>query len=144
MISCTDVYNKCELHQQAVKKSTNEHDKEESLKHFSEHLQSAKLECKLYHEATGKATKELKTYKGRLTRQVAACSQNLRSSHYTFDFAQNIFIPYHARQPGPTYFKTARKVHLFGVCNEGLPKLVDYLIDESHTILDKWHFLTWS
>ena len=43
-------------------------------------------------------------------------------------------IPYHARQPGPVYFRTVRKVHLFGVCNEGLPKQVNYLLDESQTI----------
>ena len=130
----TDVCNRCELHRQAVKNATNEYEKQESLKRFSEHLESAQLERKLYREATDKATKELKAHKGGLTQQVAACSRNLRSSHYTFDFAQNVSIPYHARQPGPLYFKTARKVHMFGVCNEGLPKQVNYLIDESHTI----------
>jgi len=129
----TDVCNRCELHRQAVKNATNEYEKQESLKRFSEHLESAQLERKLYREATDKATKELKAHKGGLTRQVAACSRNLRSSHY-IDFTQNVFIPYHARQPGPLYFKTARKVHMFGVCNEGLPKQVNYLIDESHTI----------
>ena len=43
-------------------------------------------------------------------------------------------IPYHARQSGPVYFKSARKIHLFGVCNEGIPKQVTYLIEESQTI----------
>ena len=76
MISCTDVCNKCELHRQAVKNATNEHDKE----------------GKLYHEATDKATKELKAYTGRFTKQVAACSQTFDlhitrlTLHKTFPF----------------------------------------------------------
>ena len=63
----TDVCNRCELHRQAVKNATNEYEKQESLKRFSEHLESAQLERKLYREATDKATKELKAHKGGLT-----------------------------------------------------------------------------
>ena len=31
----------------------------------------------------------------------------------------------------PVYLKSARKVHLFGICNEGIPKQVKYLAGES-------------
>ncbi|KAI0226960.1 hypothetical protein LSAT2_022574, partial [Lamellibrachia satsuma] len=37
-------------------------------------------------------------------------------------------------QPGPIYFLVPRKVGLFGVCCEGVPKQVNFLIDESHLI----------
>ena len=35
-------------------------------------------------------------------------------------------------QPGPLYFLVPRKVGLFGVCMEGIPQQVNYLIGESH------------
>ena len=56
------------------------------------------------------------------------------ASHYTFDFAQQVTLPSSARQVGPIYFKTPRKVQLFGVCSEGIPKQVNYLLDEATTI----------
>ena len=50
--------------------------------------------------------------------------------HYSFDFAQNMMYPHDSWQPGPIYFLTPRKCSLFGVCCEGLPSQVNYLIDE--------------
>eukprot|EP00117_Sycon_ciliatum_P032491 scpid95857/ scgid25183/ len=44
------------------------------------------------------------------------------------------FLPKTARQEGPMYFKTPRKVQVFGVCCEGIPKQINYLLDESDTI----------
>ena len=54
-----------------------------------------------------------------------------RLAHYSFDFAQQIHIPFDAQQTGPEYFKTARKCRLFGVCNDGVSQQVLYLIDEA-------------
>ena len=54
--------------------------------------------------------------------------------HYTFDFAQMVQLPHMSRQVGPIYFKTPRKVQLFGVCTDGLPRQVNYLIDEAQAI----------
>lgn len=54
-----------------------------------------------------------------------------RLAHYSFDFAQQIHIPFDAQQTGPEYFKTARKCGLFGVCNDGASRQVLYLIDEA-------------
>ena len=132
----TDVCYRCELHRQEVKNALSESEKAESLKRFSDHLEAAKLERDFYRKPTMEANKELKGYKGKInqSRGSGACSRNLWASHYTFDFAQSVSIPYHARQPGPIFFKTARKIHLFGVCNEGIPKQVNYLLDESQTI----------
>jgi hypothetical protein len=48
--------------------------------------------------------------------------------YYSFDFAQQIHNPL---QPGPMYFKTARKCAVFGVCCEGVPRQVNYLFDEA-------------
>ena len=53
-------------------------------------------------------------------------------SHYSWDFAQQLQYPFEDQQVGPIYFKTPRKAQLFGVCNEGIPRQYNYLIDEEH------------
>ena len=52
-------------------------------------------------------------------------------AHYSFYFAQQVHYPHNPLQPGPMYFKTARKCAVFGVCYEGIPHQVNYLIDEA-------------
>ena len=54
--------------------------------------------------------------------------------HYTFDFAQQLQVPYHARQVGPLYFKVPLKVQLFGICNGATKNQVNYLFDELPSI----------
>jgi hypothetical protein len=56
-------------------------------------------------------------------------SKNIMS-HYSWDFAQQLHYPFEEQQVGPIYFKTPRKAQLFGVCNEGIPRQYNYLIDE--------------
>ena len=54
--------------------------------------------------------------------------------HYSFDFAQQVHYPHNPLQPGPMYFKTARKCAVFGVCCEGIPRQINYLIDEASAV----------
>ena len=63
------------------------------------------------------------------------CSKDI-TLHYTFDFAQQLQLPYHSRQVGPIYFKTPRKVQLFGVCCDVVPYQVNYLVDDACTIVE--------
>lgn len=56
--------------------------------------------------------------------------------HYSWDFAQQVHYPYEDQQVGPIYFKTPRRAQLFGVCCEGMPCQVNYLLDEAD-FLDK-------
>lgn len=51
--------------------------------------------------------------------------------HYSYDCAQQVHFPSNLQQPGPIYFKTPRKCGLFGICCKGLPRQINYLIDES-------------
>ena len=51
--------------------------------------------------------------------------------HYSCDYAQQVHIPSNPQQPGPIYFKTPQKCGLFGICFEGIPRQVNYLIDEA-------------
>ena len=55
-------------------------------------------------------------------------------THLTFDLAQQVTLPYHARQVGALYFRVPRRIQLFGIANEGLPLQQNYLIDEHQTI----------
>jgi hypothetical protein len=96
----TDVCYRCELHRL---EAHNKSEKRESLRQFSDHLEAAKLERDFYRKATIAASKELATYRGRLTSRGRACSRKLQASHYTFAFAQSVSIPYHACQPGPFF-----------------------------------------
>ena len=49
-------------------------------------------------------------------------------------FVQNMCYPQDPLQPGLLYFLVERKVHLFGICCEAIPRQVNYLIDEAHCI----------
>lgn len=51
--------------------------------------------------------------------------------HYSFDFAQQISLPYSSQQVAPIYFLSGFKVGLFGVDVEPLCKFVLYIISES-------------
>ena len=62
--------------------------------------------------------------------QVKANSRHM-AAHYSWDFAQQLHYPFENQQVGPIYFKTPRRAQLFGVCNEGVPRQVNYLIDEA-------------
>ena len=51
--------------------------------------------------------------------------------YVSWDFAQQVFIPSDPLQPGPIYFKTPRKVGLFGIVSEALPRMDLFIIDEA-------------
>jgi hypothetical protein len=51
--------------------------------------------------------------------------------HYSFDFAQQVFVPNSSQQVGPIYFLVPYKLALFGVICEPLAKMVMYVIPES-------------
>ena len=49
-------------------------------------------------------------------------------AQYSFDFAQQVHYPHNPLQPGPMYFKTARKC---GISCEGILRQINYLIDKA-------------
>ena len=62
------------------------------------------------------------------------CGSGPNTVHYSFDFAQQVHYPHNPLQPGPMYFKTARKCAVFGICCEGIPRKINYLIDEASDV----------
>ena len=69
--------------------------------------------------------------------RVTPCSQahsrQIRM-HYSFEYAQQVHLPSDPMQPGPLYFLVPRKCGIFGVCCEGLPRQMNFLVDEAHLI----------
>ena len=56
--------------------------------------------------------------------------------HYSFDYAQQVHFPSNP-QPDPAFLLTARKSQLFGVASEPLGTQVNYLIDESESVVKR-------
>ena len=91
-----------------------------------------------------KITLRARGEKGNTTRQPARTPRKLQrtskshdfnhqsqiSSLYPFTIALTLLNRSTTYQPGPMYFKTPHKCHLFGVVAEGLPMQVNYLADE--------------
>ena len=96
------------------------------------HLLDAERERSLYKNACNESkdsiAKILQEIYFNSTRQ--PCSFNGKV-HYSFDYAQQVHLPSNPMQPGPIYFKVPRKVGIFGICCESLPRQVNFLIDEA-------------
>ena len=52
----------------------------------------------------------------------------------SFDYAENILLPSLVETPGIFYFKTRRKLDLFGIINEGTKMQANFIIDEGFKI----------
>ena len=136
MTARTDVCLKCEQLRQSVMGALDDDAKLAALGDFTAHVHQSERERECYNAATRAAHAELQEHHPLIAPPYPPCSQPLKAMHYTFDFAQQVTLPHMYRQPGPLYFKTPRKVQLFGVCSEGVPKQVNYLLklDEQDTI----------
>ena len=97
------------------------------------HLETVKQERAEYNKMVGYAKDVCRQLGiGELSANTP-CSRQIEM-HYSFNYAQQVHLPSDPLQPGPIYFLVPRKVGLFGVCCEGLPKQVNFLIDEAHLI----------
>ena len=96
-----------------------------------EHLEHAKKERDYYHHCIKIAEKSYSSLGHRQCETPYEPNSQCISLHYSWDFAQQIHYPYEDQQVGPIYFKTPRRAELFGVCCEGIPRQVNYLIDEA-------------
>jgi len=100
------------------------------------HLERAKKERGYYQDCISVAEKSYQKLGPQ--QKVPPCKPNSRNiaMHYSWDFAQQVHYPFEDQQVGPIYFKTPRRAQLFGICCEGIPRQVNYLIDEAD-FLDK-------
>lgn len=160
----SDICPKCENHRANISTAAGQQEKQEHLQAFTEHLLMVEKErqvvkhfdnistlflyfsvnlsmllfdiiypLQVYNNAVKNARKEMEL-NHRPAGVIPPCSNDLKEVHYTFDFSQALSIPHHARQEGPLYFLTPRKVQLFGVAIEGQHHQINYLIDEDQGI----------
>lgn len=126
----------CQENVAAIIRSANLPEDVKSEKHKSaeKHLTTAKEERKTYNDK-----KEISKVNWEGLPQEHRGHGNFHcnlpiSMLYSFDYAQLVHFPSNPLQPGPAYFKTARKCEIFGVCCEGSRIQVNYLIDEGESI----------
>ncbi|ELU10752.1 hypothetical protein CAPTEDRAFT_187019 [Capitella teleta] len=129
----TDLCWECQNNMTLIYRSSNlnEDQKSARLKQHEFHLERVGEERTFYKSMVEEAKKICTSLGVTELSTSAPCSQ-LVSMHYSFDFAQQVHLPSDPLQPGPMYFLTPRKLGLFGVCCEGIPKQVNYLVDEAH------------
>lgn len=108
------------------------------MKKAEEHVVRVQKERSLYRyvvDASKRDVKQRYTIEGVFTPPTMDCrlpeNSNDLTVHYSFDFAQQVHYPSDPLQPGPVYFLTPRKCAIFGICCEGIPRQVNYLIDEA-------------
>ena len=108
-----------------------EDQKSEKLKAAEEHLMHAKTERAQYNTKKEESKQAWISLPSTYRRHGNARGSVDCSMLYSFDHAQFVHIPL---QPGPAYFKTARKCEIFGLCCEGSRIKTNYLIDEAESI----------
>ena len=130
----TDLCHTCQKNNTSIYRSANlpDDEKSEVVRKQEKHLLDAERERSLYKNACNESkdsiAKILHEIDFNSTRQ--PCSFNGKV-HYSFDYAQQVQLPSNPMQPGPIYFKVPRKVGIFGICCESLPRQVNFLIDEA-------------
>jgi hypothetical protein len=128
----SDLCITCEDNKKEINTSIAVGDEDEKLYALGaaqDHLIAAKKERDYYRECIAKARIDYE--KGGFDKNTHREGSQM---HYSWDFAQQIHIPYEDHQVGPIYFKSPRINQLFGVCCEVLPLQVNYLIDENDFI----------
>ena len=110
-----------------------EEEKTARLHSQEEHLRVVQAERSLYNTMTADARATCHDQHLACLQPSTPCSRSM-SMHYSFDYAQQVHLPSNPQQPGPIYFLVPRKCAIFGICCEGIPRQVNFLIDEAHLI----------
>ena len=131
----TDLCWTCQANNNLIYHGVNipEEKKSECLRQQEEHLLVVQKERSLYNCMVQESKQTCEELGITEFHSSSPCSRAI-SMHYSFDYAQQVHLPSDPLQPGPIYFLVPRKVGLFGVCCEGIPKQVNFVIDEAHLI----------
>ena len=111
--------------------NTPDHEKSQRLLQQEEHLRVVQLERSLYNKMVDEAKATSSAHQLAELKPSTPCNREF-SMHYSY--TQQVHLPSNPLQPGPLYFLVPRKCELFGVCCEGLPRQVNFLVDEAHLI----------
>ena len=126
----------CQENVATIMRSSNmpEDQKSEKLKAAEEHLKHAKEERTEYNTKKEESKRTWINLPSTYHQHGNPRGSVECSMLYSFDHAQLVHIPSNPLQPGPAYFKTARKCEIFGICCEGSRIQTNYLIDEAESI----------
>ena len=102
-----DVCATCETRRKDIMDAVTENEKLAATENMRKHLLCAQKERDLYLELLQKSKN------GYQAANLNDGNQSPQDVHYTFDYAQNVTLPHHARQMGPLYFLTLKKVRKF-------------------------------
>ncbi|CAG8784596.1 25813_t:CDS:1, partial [Dentiscutata erythropus] len=133
MSAKSDLCETCEIMKMNIQYTTQHEKKLELTNDYLAHLNHAQEERDYYNVNIVKATEDGKRNSNIVKSQISfkifdGCA------HIAYDWAQNVQIPYSPQQIGALYFKSSRKVHLFGICNTGnFPhtQQINYIIDKA-------------
>ena len=131
----TDLCWECQQNNIYIYRSANlaEADKSSRLLRQEQHLKIVQQERSLYNSMCATSKNVCRQLGVSELSRNTPCSRQIEM-HYSFDYAQQVHLPNDPLQPGPLYFLVPRKVGLFGINCEGVPKQVNFLIDEAHLI----------
>ena len=132
MKPASDLCSLCQLNNTKIHQNVNvsEQEKLNCLSDQEMHLHEAKTEREIMKTNIA-ACKELLQGSGIDLLSGRPCGSFKGTVHYLYEYAKQVHIPSNPQQAGPIYFKTPRKCGLFGICCEGIPRQVNYLIDEA-------------
>ena len=115
--------------------------------HSNQHLTKAKAFRDTYNANIEEAEKEWRGMGKNVRDQILSCLKSRAqlspfSSHayldmqmqYSFDYCQQVSLPYSSQQRGTFHFRTPRKVQVFGVCCEPFSRQVFFLVDEAEQV----------
>ena len=129
-----DVCHTCEKLKDKIQVAMTAEDKVCASNNLIQDVKEATDARSAYNDSVKAARSEMSNCDIPIDGQMLSCTKDLFNVHYTFDYAQPVTLPQHARQAGPIYFETPRKIQIFGVCIEGIYKQLNYMIDEGETI----------
>jgi len=128
----SDLCENCEMMKLDIQHITEHKKKLAVTEKYLAHLNHAKQERDYYNTNIKCAVEDGKRNPNSIGSQISFKSFE-GSAHITYDWAQNVQVPYSPQQIGSLFFRSPRKVHLFGVCNTGnFPhtEQTNYVIDE--------------
>ena len=140
----SDLCDKCDQMLVTLRHSLSDEQRKTINDKYTQHLIKAKAFCDTYNANIEEAEKEWGRKRQKEHDQIlghlesrALMSPFTSHAHldmqmqYSFDYCQHVSLPYSSQQRGTFYFRTPRKVQVFGVCCEPLCHQVFFLIDEA-------------
>ena len=143
----SDLCDKCDQWLVSLRHSLSDEQRKNINDRYNDHNTKAKAFRDSYNANIEVAEKEWRGKRDKDHEQILHCLESRIHlspfiSHayldiqmqYSFDYCQQVLLPFSSQQRGTIYFRTPRKVQVFGVCCEPLSRQVFFLIDEAQQV----------